>query len=647
MAKSSILVVDDSVDARKGLVIFLEAEGYNVHQADSGEMAIEFMRENSYELVLTDLKMQVIDGIGVLQAARKLHPKIEVILMTAFASVESAVSAMKIGAYDYIAKPLNMDELKLLIERCLVKQQLAAEVAGLKQLVNLYEVSKGMASIMNLSQLLGLIIKLAADTLNAEGGSIMLLDEKTGELIAKAATGKREDIVLGKKLKIGERIAGYAAEKEDTVRIDGSIKNDPRFSHLEKYDGINSGLTIPLIRKDNLLGVINLNRSSKKNNFTQDETKLLSIFAAQAAIAIENSYLFNNLHQEKEILLSLFSEMGDGAILMDENLKIIIINHAAEKFFGLKSIDYLDKPLPEFITDFEPSISWDMLKKIEKETIDFDLVRKSVQLLYLSVSASKIIDKNSKTENYILVMRNVTEEKKEELVKKNFLRLMSHKLKTPLTSIIGFSSTLREKETGKKLDQSEREALELIASEGNRLSVLVDKLLRFTLLETESLELTKTENDLAKIINESLNTLDKLIHDRNVNITIQDEIDKLPGIYVDKSQMQEVFENLVENAIKFNDKETREVTITADLRTDNFIQVGIIDNGPGLPPEEQETIFQKFYQIDEYFTGRIEGEGLGLALVKRIVESHGGKIWVESEIGKGSKFIFTMPAVKS
>ncbi|MFC2061156.1 response regulator [Elusimicrobiota bacterium] len=642
MDKSRILIVDDNEDARSGLVHYLDGENYVVAEAGSGEEAIKLIKENNYNIILTDLIMQDIDGIGVLNEAKKIQPQTEVIIMTAFASVDTAVGAIKQGAYDYISKPINMEELLLLLDKCREKQKLASEVSGLKEVLNLYEVSKGINTFMHLSQLLDLIIKLAGETLEAEGGSIMLIDKNTGKLTARAATGKRRDIVIGKTLEIGERIAGYSAEKADSIRITGNLKDDPRFNHLEQYDGISSSITVPLLRKNNLLGVISLNRSLPQKGYTENDVKLLSIFASQAAVAIENSNLFNTLQQEKEKLDTLFSEMRDGAVILNEQLEIVFINQAAKKFLNLDDTA-IGKKIVDVTGYFSPSMPWDILKKIKEEIIDLDLVRKKGQLLYLSVSASTIKDKNIDTDNYILILRNITEEKKEELVQRNFLRLMSHKLKTPLTNVIGFTANLSEKETLKKLNKQEQESISIISTESFRLSTLIDKLLRYTLLETEELEISRSKINIHDIIKKVMDALEETLILYNINTFISKEMDNLPEVNVDPEKIQEVIEKLVENAIKFNDNEEKNITISGIPSDNGFVEIHITDNGPGIPVEETEKIFEKFQQLEKYFTGRVDGMGLGLPLARKIIEAHKGRIWVESPIGKGSTFIFTLP----
>ncbi|MFH1415147.1 MAG: response regulator [Elusimicrobiota bacterium] len=646
MDNKRILIVDDSDDARSGLMMYLGSKGYDVSEAESGEKAIELLANNEYNLVLSDLKMQNIDGIGVLTEVKKLYPKTDVIIMTAYASIETAVDAMRHGGYDYIAKPLNMDELEMLIERCLEKQNLRAEVAGLKEIVNLYEVSKGLTSVMDLEKLLDLIVKLAADTLDAEGGSIMILDDKTGELIAQAATGKREDIVRGKSLKVGERIAGYAAQVGDTVKVDGSIKDDPRFMHLEKYDGINSGISVPLLWKNKLLGVINLSRSAHKKGFTPNETDLLTIYAAQAAIAIENSSLFNGLQQEKNKLDTIFSEMGSGAIITDDKMGIIIINQRAEDILDLGRNESLKKNFMVCAGDLRPSISWEEIQSAEKDLITFELSRETGHSICIAVSLSKIKDEKGQLVNYVLVLRNITEEKKEETIKRNFLRLMSHKLRTPLTSIIGYSYILGSEEIQEKLDASEKEAVSIIESEAQLLTELVDKLLRFTLLESESLVLDIKTVDLLSISNKVIESLEGLIFSRKAEVVISEELKDLPNVMGDREKIHEVLENLIENAIKWNDNAKKKVILTGKLDGD-YVEMNVIDNGQGIPAEEQSAIFQKFYQHEEYFTGEREGIGLGLALARRLIEAQSGNLWVESTEDKGSCFKFTLPRVRT
>ena len=641
MAGERILVVDDDPNIREACVEYLKMNRYSVDESKNGEECLRQLKQDYYQIILTDLMMPGIDGIGVLKAVKKEYPQSDVIIMTAYGTIENAVEAMKLGAYDYITKPFKIDELGMLIDRCLEKQRLAREVDELKEVVNLYEVSKAISSLMDLDQLLSRIIKLATDTLGADGGSIMLFDQETGKLIVKAASGRREDMVMGKKLDIGERVAGYAAEKSEIVKIDGNLKDDPRFSNLEQFDGIHSGITIPLVRKDKLFGIINVHRTEKKDAFTRKDVDLLSIFAAQSAIAIDNAYLFSTLQQEKEKIEAVFRGMEDGAIVTDAQLNIIMLNSSTERLLNIKREECLGNNLLGFIPDFQPSIPWKELERKEEKVVNFDLVRTTGKTLLLSVVATKIRNEEGKLLGQIMVLRDVTDEKKEELVKRNFLNLISHKLRNPLTTILGYLPFLQEKM--KILGESEKEVLEVIEKEGLILSSHVDKLLMFTLLEREYLEIKKEKVDIKSLVETALEMIASLIKVNMAEVEIDSGLGDIGEVYVDKLKIQDVIENLVENAIKFNDKKRKKVKISGRFVDDKFIQMEISDNGPGVPSEEHEKIFQKFYQVEEYFTGKVEGTGLGLPLAKRLVEAHGGRIWVESKLGEGSTFYFTLP----
>ncbi len=641
MANEHILVVDDDTYIRNGCTEFLRSVGYDVMSAENGEKGIELLKDNHYELVISDFKMPGIDGLGVLKYVKENCQRTDVIIITAHGTIENAVGAMKLGAYDYITKNFDIAELELTVKRCLEKQRLTAEVRELKELVNLYEASKAISSLMGIDELLNLILTLVCDSLAADGGSIMLYDAEQNDLVVKAASGARKDRVVGKRLSLGERIAGYVAKQEQLVHIQGELKNDPRFSHLQEFDSVKSSITVPLHRKGKLLGVISLYRRENDVMFEQRDTHLLSIFAVEAAIAIENTHLFNTLEQEKEELDAIFASMADGAVATDASLNIIRLNKSAEELLGLNQKNCQGKQFPVSVESFIPSLPWNDIQNSTKRTVSFELERTIGKSLTLGVLATGIHNQLNSLIGYIFVVRDITDEKKEEKHKTDFLALITHKLKTPLTTINGFSAVLLEKLN--TADEKTTVALRSIKKQGDLLNDLVDDLLRFTLLESEFTQLTPEKITPFTIVDRCVRGFADYATDIPIQISVDPAINQLPIVYVDSMKMVEVIENLVENAIKFNSKEVKRITITGKLFDQKNVSIEVRDNGHGIPSEEYSRVFEKFYQIDEYRTGQIRGAGLGLALVKRIVELHGGKVWVQSIIGQGSTFSFTMP----
>jgi PAS domain S-box-containing protein len=641
MATGRILVIDDDAYIRNACTEFLRSEGYTVASADSGEKGVAMLSESTYELVLTDYKMPGMDGLEVLKHVKGISPKTDVIIITAHGTIENAVKAMRQGAYDYITKDFDIIELELIVKRVFEKQKLSAQVSELKEVINLYEASKAINSLMGLNELLNLILQLLCDTLSADGGSILLYSYETHDLRVHVALGPHKDKLMGKKMMLSDMGGEYSELRETDISLGGAIRNDIKFKLIKDIEGIQSSITVPLQRKGNLFGVINLYRQKQETKFTQHEEYLLSIFAAEAAVAIENINLFNSLEKEKEELNAIFTNMADGSITLNAGFGIVRMNQSAEVLLGINFIDNEGKNIIECISEFKPSVSWKAITVNPERIMSFELSRSKGKALYLGVVVTKTFDQDNNPLAQIWVLRDITEEKREGKHKNDFLALITHKFKTPLTSIIGYSSLLVDR--AKNMDERTIAGLKTIKKQSDLLDELVESLLKFTLLDSEFTQLTPEVVSLKGLLEVCVHKFSTSFMENNVNLTIEENIENLPPLFIDRKKISEALDNLVKNAVQFNKKEKKEIHISAQVLDGNFITLNIKDNGDGIPSEEYQKIFKKFYQIDEYDTGQIKGMGLGLALVERMVTLHGGKVWVKSVIGEGSTFSITLP----
>jgi len=522
----------------------------------------------------------------------------------------------------------------------------------------LLEANKALTSTLDLDRLLKVIMGQAKRVVNAEASSLMLLDEAKKELFFDVTLGGKGEKLRQMRLKLGQGIAGWVAKEGKPLMVRDARK-DPRF--FAKADEVTKFITksilcVPLRIKERIIGIMEAINEVSRGYFVDEDREMFEAFASQAAIAIENARLFQNLKREKEKIEAVFSGMEDGAIVADARLNLVMLNSSAENLLGMGKRDCLGKKISRVVSQFEAFSRWEPKKAAvpgsslkefltkEDKVITFDLVRRKPKMLILSAIATRIIDEENRVVGYVMVIRDVTSERKEEYLKANFVSSISHKLRTPLTCIDGYSLLLREKERLSKLDKVGKKAVRIIDRQGRRLYRLIDELLRFSMLESESLGLTRRKESLKSIVKMSLKKLSSRIRGSGAKVVMEDSIDRVPPIFVDRAKVQEVIENLIENAVKFNDKRKKRVEISArPLKGEKFIRVEIKDNGSGIPSEEMDKIFSKFYQIEEFFTGQVEGAGLGLAVVKQVVEAHGGKVGVESRQGRGSKFFFTLP----
>ncbi len=343
---------------------------------------------------------------------------------------------------------------------------------------------------------------------------------------------------------------------------------------------------------------------------------------------------------EKEKFEAVIEEMSNAAVVCDALGKVTQTNKAARDYLtGLE----IDADIYKALFDnYSVSISESELKDSAVRHKSFELNReetKDFSSLYLKGSLDCIADPDGNITSIILILDDISDEKKAEIMKQNFLGLMSHKLRTPVTVITGSVELLSEGAAG-ELNEKQKTFIDSISKKTFDMSMLVEKLLAFTTVTGGELDLSKESIELHEYLPMLTGPLVKMEKEKKVELHI-DCPNKAIKIEMNKVYFDLIIGNLIENAIKFNDKDAIKIDIQA-TKTAEGVSISVGDNGRGVPPEDKEKVFDKFYQIDKHFTGNVEGAGLGLALVKRIVEAYGGTVDLESKLGEGSTFTFTI-----
>lgn len=502
----------------------------------------------------------------------------------------------------------------------------------------LLEVGRLLSSKIELDELLTSVMQLAARVVEAETASLLLVDLTTDELYFHVALGL--DPALAKiRLKMGQGIAGATAQSAQPMIIN-DVKKDPRWnSKMDKDSGFvtRSILAAPIMLKGRCIGVVEaINHIN--GDFTVTDLRVFEAFASQAAIAIENARLFSSLKEQNQTLDTLLNEIRDAAFLTDGQGTVLVANAAAKQFLGSEGVRLdaalagmtLTPPMAAIIGGNEPLVA-------------FEAVREAPNKLVLAGTATLIRDGTSGAlKGRVVVFRDVTDERREEGLKRNFLSLISHKLKTPLSSITGYSQLLYEDARKKPEAAFQASSLRTILTQGQKLSGLVDKLLNFTVLEElKDQAIDKKPFDLSVVLRQAVDAMEPWIVEKEAKVSV----DHAPGLEPlgDSALTREVLKNLVENGLKFSRAKPPAVTVSA-VRAEGGVEIRVADNGPGIPPEERAKVFEKFYQIDASFTGQIEGWGLGLPFVKKVVERLDGTVRLESGPEGGTVVVVTLPA---
>lgn len=294
----TIQVIDDEENICEYCSEFLTSAGYRVVADLASGPALDRLRSEPIAVMLVDLKLPDQDGIALIREAKRINPNLEAILMTAYTSIESAVAALKSGAFDYLPKPFDKEQLLLSIERAVEKYFLNYENVQLKELMSIAEVTQAMSSTMDVNVLLEFILETIIDMLKAENGSIMLFDPAAKTLAIACQVGLPDEVAAQSVQKLGERIAGWVAQTREPVILQNGLRTDPRFQHLTPRTDIRSALSVPLVFWEQLVGVLNVSRTELPVPFTRTDLELATIIGTHIAIALEHSRMCERLRQQ-------------------------------------------------------------------------------------------------------------------------------------------------------------------------------------------------------------------------------------------------------------------------------------------------------------------------------------------------------------
>jgi two-component system phosphate regulon sensor histidine kinase PhoR len=332
----------------------------------------------------------------------------------------------------------------------------------------------------------------------------------------------------------------------------------------------------------------------------------------------------------------LFNSMLEGLLLLDRNRRIYLANRAFKNLFGLKT-ELRGKTIMEALRVHELAT---LVERVESDgqVFDYELKLPELSERWLQVNAAAISNSAGEREGIILVFHDLTRLKQLERTREEFVANVSHELRTPLSLIKGYVETLLD---GARNDPVVAERfLKIIERNASRLDLLIQDLLAISALESGRIKLNLQPVPLRPLAEKVLADLKARTDAKGVKL-----INDLPELtaLADANRLEQVLANLVDNAIKYG-RADGTVTIGGHKTDADLLEIFVQDDGPGIPPESLDRIFERFYRVDKARSREQGGTGLGLSIVKHIVQSHGGKVWVTSELGKGATFFFTLPA---
>jgi signal transduction histidine kinase len=505
-------------------------------------------------------------------------------------------------------------------------QRLSQELKQkLFELSILYEISTGSSYNLDYDDFLRLVMESLHKIIDYDICTYLLILEegKKAKMVMRLAHPAERLVVENIQHKVVDALSslrGKAIAQDDIILdLQGEILPDS--TQLGK---INSSFDVPLFARDEAVGILNVS-STQKISYSDDDIKLFYTLASQASAAIER--LQAVLAAEKSKMKLMVERMSEGVIMFDEKDKLVIFNAAAQEMFGQK-------------LDLVGSI--EEIKKYRKAPRVLDIYLETPYPRIIRSEAMCIENEENKSLGTVILLRDVTKEREIEQMKNDFVSLVSHELRTPLAAMKGATDNLLDGIAG-QLNAAQENCLMITKRNIDRLGRLISDLLDISRIEAGRIQIDKAPVDMVNLVNDVLRLFQEAAQQRGLKL-VTSFAAGLPGqINIDPDKITQVVTNLVGNAVKFTPG-GGQITVSVS-KNDDSVQVDIVDSGLGIPRQDLDKLFTKFYQVinkDSKETTK-KGTGLGLAISKGIVEKHGGKIWVESAAGKGSKFSFTLP----
>lgn len=545
----------------------------------------------------------------------------------------------------------------------------------LRQREYLLRITRAMTSRLDLPSLLKLILASAAEMVASPAG-LIVLNEETTNVTGTNVTGT-EVIEEGTHFRI-RAAYGIPPQLLPAFRpllnawplaesTEGSIREGDAFGTsgdlyrhelelrvqmVEENLGHPLGqvLGLPLLFEDEVLGVIFLFRGD--NAFTQLDWQFLQGFAYQAAIAVRNARLYQQLSTERSRLATIVENSANGIMILSPERHVQVINQALAAMTGIAPHDAIGKScdqilqLQNVIGDHLCSEDTDLkLDAGASLRCEGDLVRPGGGHISVAVTYTPLTDENDQLVNIIANVLDITRFREEEEMKSTFVSVMSHELKTPVAIIKGYAQTLARPDAAWDPEIA-RQGLEIIEEEADRLEALINNLLDVSRIQAGGLRLEISDVSLYRL-------LMRIAQDYRTQTTMhQIAVDlpkNFPFISGDEDRLRQVFTNLLSNAIKYS-PEGGAIRIGGWVEDDPHFKDGrkrvviyVADEGIGIPEAELPKIFDRFYRVDSGLRRSTAGVGIGLFLINAIIEAHQGEIWVRSEVGRGTTFFVALP----
>jgi two-component system phosphate regulon sensor histidine kinase PhoR len=586
--------------------------------------------KDSPALIITDQAMPGLTGLEMIEELRQSGSDIPAILITAEGSEEIASRALRAGVMDYFIKPFDPIELQEAIHRILGATRVGSVRTGvpdqrrLDALNTLIAIGKSVTSLLDLEQILFRVTEAAVYLAGAEEGTLMLVDEETGELYVRVSKNLEAGL-QSMRLAVRDSLAGRVI-RTGTPLLIGEGQQKIKTHYL-----VHSLLYAPLKVQNRVIGVLGVHNRIVDRPLSQADVGIISALADYAAIAIVNAQLYATSETERTKLSRIVQQIQDAVILVDYEGRVALCNYVGQEFLNGVGPE---GPVGRWLADVTENTA--LLDLLDDGTGQFtrhgEVALSDGRVFNAQVSEVKGVGR-------AIVMQDITHLKELNRIKSELLTMASHDLRSPLTAILTYVDLIDRMGS---LNDKQRGFGENIKSSVKSITGLIDDLLQLNQIEA-GLDRRRELVSLDQVVRYTVESLKGQADVKHQMLTVSMAGD-VPQVFGDPIRLRQMLMNLVSNAIKYTPDGG---VIGVSLLDEGGEAVLVVsDTGIGIPLEDQPHIFEKFYRADHNKVN-VQGLGLGLSIVRSIVDLHNGRVWVESQPEQGTTFTVVLPAAKT
>jgi PAS domain S-box-containing protein len=621
--RARVLVVDDELGPRESLRMLLKPF-YDIRTSDSARVALQEIPEFRPDLVILDIKMPEMDGLEVLRRIKRLDAAIEVVMITAYASLETVKQALSFGAFEYLIKPFSRQDLEDVVRRALRRRQTdlgqRGQIAGLVT---------EMRSLAAKTRELEEAARREATEQSLRVTQLSILREIARAIVGQLDLRELTEVVTGQL----RRALGY-----DAVSILPETEAPP------VADGEHV-ITCQIRDAEGPLGHLVVDNRTSGRAVDPRERELLDMLSEFLAVAVRNSRLYMEIASTKRSLEQLIASAGDAIIAIDASERIEGWNPAAERVFGLSAAEATGRPITEVLpaAEYGDARTW-LLGGAAMQAFEVSQPMDGGRARTLAVTLSALRGRTGAIEGLIAIVRDITVQREVEAQLQQSEKLtalgqlaggIAHDFNNLLQAILGYAQLMKHNLGDAQLVARSLKVLESAAIDG---SETVRRIQQFARLRPDEqfvgVDVSRIVEDAVAIIRPRW---EEKVSQENRPLDLQLRLTEVPPVNGRPAALTEVMTNLILNAIDAMPNGGR-LTITTARLDGQSVVITVADTGVGMTEAVRRRIFEPFFS-----TKGEAGSGLGLAMVFSIVKRHGGDIRVESQPGRGTRFTLTFP----